>query len=244
MKRALYALMLLTLSTVPLNADKVVSDSTLGYSIYLPTDSWVRVIKNQTHHQFYDTAYIYESQISIVRHSYTSTDFPTPESWTRANFIAYKLCADYSFDPWGAILYYDTASTVRQGISWAIESYTTFFTLDTSLGAWAEYTRYTARNGYGWELYAIGDTADMMNNIGTYAGMIRLITLPGDTNAKVIHRSWTPATAGYLNGTKPGYSRVVFDPLGRVRSLAPNRAASPSGVFIRPDIHRVSPIVK
>jgi hypothetical protein len=104
MKRALYALMLLTLSTVPLNADKVVSDSTLGYSIYLPTDSWVRVIKNQTHHQFYDTAYIYESQISIVRHSYTSTDFPTPESWTRANFIAYKLCADYSFDPWGAIL--------------------------------------------------------------------------------------------------------------------------------------------
>ena len=245
MKRPFHALIMLSVMFIlPLHADKTIIDSTLGYSIYLPTDSWVRVIKSPTHHQFYDTAFAYNSQISIVRHEYAPTDFPTPESWTRANFIAYKLCIDYSFDPFGAILYYDTAATVRQGISWATESYSTFLTIDTSLGAWSEYTRFTARNGYGWELYAIGDTADMMKNIGSYAGIIRLITLPGDTNTKVIPRSWTSNTVSYLNDPKSEYTRVVFDPLGRTRSLPLHRTTVPSGISIRPGQQRLMVIVK
>jgi len=37
--------------------------------------------------------------------------------------------------------------------------------------------RFTESNSYGYELYAIGDTTDMKNNIGTYAGIIRMITI-------------------------------------------------------------------
>jgi hypothetical protein len=244
MKRILYGLIAFSLLTMPLNADKIISDPTLGYSVYLPTDTWVRAIKSATHHQFYDSALNYTSQISIVRHSYTSTDYPTTESWTRANFIAYKLCVEYSFDPWGAMLYYDTVSTVRQGISWATESYTTFVTLDTALGAWSEYTRFTARSGYGWELYAIGDTADMMNNIGVYAAIIKLITLPGDTNSKVVVRSQAPNQSVAATGMNSPHRRVTFDPLGRARSSIIGGTAKPSGVFIQPGLQRVKTFIK
>lgn len=241
MKRFFYALIVLSLLTVPLSADKIISDPTLGYSIYLPADSWVRVVKSATHHQFYDTTFTNKSQVSIVRHSYASADFPTPESWTRANFIAYKLCVEYSFNPFGAMLYYDTAATVRQGISWATESYAAFMTIDTGLGAWSEFTRYTARNGYGWELYAIGDTADMKKNIGLYAGIIRLITLPGDTGTDIVRRTGRSVSLEPVAATRSG---VVFDPMGRSRAIVSRRLAAPSGIFIRPEARRVAVIVK
>jgi hypothetical protein len=244
MKRILLALIVLSMGVAAPRANQIISDTALGYSIYLPTDSWVRVVKTVTHHQFYDTAFVYKSQISIVRHAYSPTDFPTPESWTRANFIAYKLCVEYSFDPFGAILYYDTASTVRQGISWATESYATFLTIDTTLGAWSEYTRYTARGAYGWEIYAIGDTADMMENIGVYAAILKIVTLPGDTNAKVVSRDASPASMSYTTSSTPGRQIVVFDPLGRRRSFISGRDGVPSGVLIQPLLQRANVIVK
>jgi hypothetical protein len=244
MKRTLYALIMLSATISSLHADKIITDPTLGYSIYLPTDSWIRVVKTADHHRFYDTTFTFGSQISIVRHSYVSADYPTPENWTRANFIAYKLCVDYSFDPWAAMLYYDTASTVRQGVSWATESYATFFALDTALGAWSEYTRFTARAGYAWELYAIGDTSDMMENIGTYAGIIQLITLPGDTNAKVILRPQPVSSSIGMTGSMLTRQNRYFDPLGRKYTPISGRDFHPAGAFIRPDLRRATIVVK
>jgi hypothetical protein len=244
MKRILLALIMLSTGIEVPHADQIISDSALGYSIYLPTDSWVRVVKTAAHHQFYDTAFVYKSQISIVRHAYSTSDFPTPESWTLANFIAYKFCVEYSFDPFGAMLYYDTASTVRQGISWATESYTMFFTIDTTLGAWSEYTRYTARDAYGWEIYAIGDTADMMENIGVYVAILKLVTLPGDTSVKIISQSRSPRYSRNAAGKILSSQRIVFDPLGRRRSFISGRDGVPSGVLIQPLLQRATIIVK
>jgi hypothetical protein len=244
MKRILLALIMLSTGIEVPHADQIISDSALGYSIYLPTDSWVRVVKTAAHHQFYDTAFVYKSQISIVRHAYSTSDFPTPESWTRANFIAYKLCVEFSFEPFGAMLYYDTMPTVRQGISWATESYTMFFTIDTTLGAWSEYTRYTARGAYGWEIYAIGDTADMMENIGVYVAILKLVTLPGDTNARIVSRDTSPVPISYTARSALGRQRIVFDPLGRRRSFISGRDGVPSGVLIQPLLQRATIIVK
>lgn len=244
MKRTLYALIMLSTASLLLHADQIITDQTLGYSIYLPADTWVRVIKSAEHHQFYDSACVYKSQVSIVRHAYASADFSTPESWTRANFIAYKLCIEYSFDPFGALLYYDTASTVRQGISWAAESYATFMTIDTTLGAWSEFTRFTARNGYGWELYAIGDTTDMMNNIGAYSAILKMITLPGDTNVKIVSRDASSTSVIYATRSPSGRQEVMVDPLGRARLSVSCRGAAPSGIFIRPHLRRLTLIVK
>ncbi|MBN1129680.1 MAG: hypothetical protein JXA71_11870 [Chitinispirillaceae bacterium] len=233
MKRISLSLTLLLTAIFVLNAENIITDPTLGYSIYLPGDSWTRVIRNANHHQFYDTTFTYESQVSIVRHPYSSDDFPTPESWTRANFIAYKLSIDYSFDPWAAMLYYDTASTVRQGTGWATESYSTFFSLDTFCGAWSEYTRFTARKDYGWELYAIGDTADMMKNIGTYAAILLMVQLPSDSNARVIPRHIAAGQALNRSAISSKTDRY-YDPLGRMIRVRRNRASMPAGLFIMP----------
>lgn len=61
MKGLLTSVISLSLFCVPLFADKIITDPTLGYSIYLPTDTWKRVIKSSTHHQFYDTSFAYKS---------------------------------------------------------------------------------------------------------------------------------------------------------------------------------------
>ncbi|MBN2035971.1 MAG: hypothetical protein JW768_04445 [Chitinispirillaceae bacterium] len=235
----------LIISTVILavKADTIVTDPTLGYSIYLPTDSWVRVVKSETHHQFYDTTYTFASQISIVRHAYSSSDYPTPESWTRANFIAYKLCVDYSIDPWGAMLFYDTASTVRQGTAWATECFTTFISLDTVCGAWSEYLRFTADKSHGWELYAIGDTTDMMTNIGSYAAILKMIQLPQDTSATIILRPHLPGnSAPACNGVLA--PRMVFDPLGRKHTAVFGRAFYNAGAFVDPGMKQIRIRVK
>lgn len=231
-----------TIAASSVMADKIITDATIGYSIYLPTDNWMRTIKTTDHHQFYDSTYSYKAQLSIVRHAYSTTDYANAKSWTRANFIAYKLCVEYSFNPFGAMLFYDTV-TATQGTLWATESYATFFTLDTAIGAWSEYTRYTANSTYGYELYALGDTADMRKNIGVYSALLKLVKLPGSTPVFVL----PPATGHHGTAAlKPkDANAVLFDPLGRrcggVSDRLPSRAA---GLYIWPSRQNASALVK
>jgi hypothetical protein len=236
MKSALFAVFFICTGIAVVHADKIITDSALGYSIYLPQDSWVRHVADSTHHQFYDSTGVYRSQISIIRHPRDPAVYPAPQDWTRANFIAYKLVVEYSVDPFGAMLYYDTASTVRQDSLWATESYATFFILDTTIGAWSEYTRFTANDRFGYELYAIGDTADMRKNIGIYAGLIQLIKLKKDASVRILrHPGAASDFRAPLHTAPSGYSRL-FDPLGRRLRMAPAGSASFSaGVYLRND---------
>jgi hypothetical protein len=233
MRRIVFFITLLATGILTAKAENIITDPTLGYSIYLPGDSWIRVVKNTNHHQFYDTSFTYQSQISIVRHSYSSTDYPTPESWTRANFIAYEFSIDYSFDPWASMLFSDTI-TVKQGTSWATESYSVFFSLDTACGAWSEYTRFTAGRGYGWELYAIGDTSDMMSNIATYAAILAMVQLPTDSNARILSRPIPAAHASKLAADANRFTDRYYDPLGRVFMVRSGHTHLPAGLFILP----------
>ena len=111
--------------------------------------------------------------------------YPTGEDWSRASFIAYMLVAEYAWDPWGAILYYDSSDLSKQQDFWAPETYAQYYTLDTALDAWAEYIRFPASDDYGYDLYAISDTTDLAVNIGFYAAIIQLITLE-DTTTEII----------------------------------------------------------
>lgn len=230
--------------TCVVHADKIISDATLGYSIYLPQDSWVRHIADSTHHQFYDSTGVYRSQISIVRHPRNPAIYPMPQDWTRANFIAYKLVVEYSVDPFGALVYYDTAATVRQDSLWATESYATFFILDTTIGAWSEYTRFTANEQYGYELYAIGDTTDMRKNIGIYAGLIQLIKLKKDASVSILQRPG--ATSDFRTPLHTAHSGapLLFDPLGRRIRMAPaGYVPSSAGVYLRNDGRTITRMV-
>ncbi|MBD3421626.1 MAG: hypothetical protein GF398_16035 [Chitinivibrionales bacterium] len=155
-------------------AQQSFTNSTLGYSAYLP-ENWQRSAANDSQDVFLDTSGAYPAYLSIVQHSYSNVDFPTGNDWTRANFIAYKMYIDYY--PYGTVLYFDSSSTLTQDGLWAAELFIRFFTDDTSNFTWDEYVRYTATNENGYELYAMGDTADMRTNLPVYGAILQSIDI-------------------------------------------------------------------
>jgi hypothetical protein len=214
------------------HADTTITDTELDYSIYLP-DNWVVEKVDGTRHHFLDTTGAYPALLSLVRYRRDPVDFPTSEEWTRAHFIAYTLTAEYSADPWGAVLYYDSTANCKQQELWAAEAYATYFTLDTALGSWAEYVRFTASGDYGYELYALSDTADLIANVGFYAGILQGIELPEESTGIVrgLHSvTATPAVAA----TRPG---CLYDPRGRLLRALPRSA--PRIVAVSPERTRV-----
>ena len=166
-------------------ADTTITNTALGFSAYLP-DNWIATQVNDTHAVFNDTTFTYRSQVVIKRHLRNVADFSQPTDWTRAHFIAYLLVVQYSWDPFGAVLYFDSTANCKQDSLWAPEAFSEFYTIDTILGSWDEYMRYTASGDYGYELYAIGDTADMKKNIGMYMAIIRYIHLNSQPSAVTV----------------------------------------------------------
>ncbi|MCU0608463.1 MAG: hypothetical protein MUF22_01685 [Chitinispirillaceae bacterium] len=211
------------------SADTIYTNTSIGYSVYMP-DHWVRKVVDSSTHRFYDSLAVYKSQLSIVRHGFSTTDYPKSTDWTRANFIAYKLCVQYSVDPFAAMRFYDTAQTVKQGTLWATESFSTFFSLDTTMGAWSEYVRFTASGTAGYELYALGDTADMRKNISTYAALLKMVKLPSETGTVVVmkHQSLRVSAIDKMLFQ----NTVVCDPLGRLRTNSRDAKALPAGMYV------------
>jgi hypothetical protein len=213
----------------PVAADTLIVHTGLEYRVYLP-DDWVLEEASDSQHYFFDTTGAFASWLSIVRYDRSAADFPAPEDWTRAYFIAYKLVAQYSVDPWGAVLYYDSSATSTQGALWAPEAYAMFFALDTAVGGWSEYTRFTASGAYGYELYALGDTADMLTNLATYAAILQGIDLPG-SDVAVEYRQ-RPVVPVARHGV-PGTSGHVFDARGRrVGHVTSALGALPGGAYV------------
>jgi hypothetical protein len=230
MKTSLYIVTCALLFTAPATfSDTLYSSTTLGYSIYLP-DHWVAMVKSDSQHCFYDTTNVYTSYLALIRYHRNAVDFATATQWTRANFIAYLMSAQYSFDPWGAVLYYDSLPTTKIGALWTPEAYTVFYSLDTTWGSWAEYQRFTASETFGYSLYAAGDTLDMQKNIGLYAAILATVEVPG---SKLITTT-RPRVSPVIPRIATTGPRMVFDPLGRKIAAASSAAAirMPAGVSI------------
>ena len=176
MKNIQTILLVIVACTILPSADTTTTNSSIGFTAYLPSN-WVAVQVSDSQAKLYDTTYSFRSQIMIKKHVRSSAEYPESLDWTRAHFIAYLLVTQYSYDPFGAVLYFDSSSNATQNKQWAPEAFSEFYTIDTETGSWNEYIRFTESNSYGYELYAIGDTADMKKNIGTYAAMIKMITI-------------------------------------------------------------------
>ncbi len=176
MKNIQTFLLMITALTVVTSADTTITNSSIGFTAYLPVN-WTAVQVSDSQVKLYDTTYTFRSPIMIKKHLRSSADYPSTLDWTRAHFIAYMLVTQFTYDPFGAVLYFDSSSNAKQNNQWAPEVFSEFYTIDTALGSWNEYVRYTESNSYGYELYAIGDTADMKKNIGTYAAIMEMITI-------------------------------------------------------------------
>ena len=219
-------------------ADTTITNSAIGISAYLP-DNWTASQASDTGIFFSDTTFTYRSQIVIKKYPINQADYPSATDWTRAHFIGYLLVVQYSFDPFGAVLYFDSSATCKQDSLWAPEAFSEFYTIDTVLGAWDEYIRFTESGSNGYEIYAIGDTADMKQNIGLYMAIIRFVHIDKKNNQataagrNLLCHSFTIAQAPVSSAT--------FDLLGKKRGL---HSVSANGIYYRPEFGRIQVKVK
>jgi hypothetical protein len=218
-----------------------VTSAGIGISAYLP-DNWIAVTEGDTAMTLSDTTYAYKSQITCRKHIINVADYPSAGSWTRSHFIAYLLVVQYSYDPFGAVLYFDSSAACRQDSLWAPEAFTEFYTLDTVLGAWNEYMQYTEAGSNGYEIYAIGDTADMKQNIGMYMAIISMMTIDGNTNKVAIANPARSAQRQVaFTVANGGVSPSVFDLLGKKRIV---KNGLFNGVYCRPGIGKIGLEIK
>jgi hypothetical protein len=192
-----------------LSADTTFVDKQLNFNMYLPAN-WVCYSQSDSQCLFQDTTYAYPAVLSLSRYAIDSAIYRTADEWTQAHFLGYRFSVQYSVDPAGVILYSNADTTVKQGSLPAAEAYSIFFSSDTAIGSWAEYVRFTAAGWYGYELYAVSDTADMSIHIGYYAALLQGIVIdPGDRiiSPRAFHR----AVAAAQN--RLSFAR--YDPLGR-----------------------------
>jgi hypothetical protein len=169
--------------------------------------------------------------ISLIRHQIPATDFPNTGDWTRAHFVAYKMGVEHNYDPFGVVLYYDSTGESNQGSLWAPEIYCQFYSTDTTLSNWAEYTRYAESGDNGYELYALGDTTDMAANVGLYAILIRMIELPEAQTS--IAMPETRTTVGRFRAQQR--PTLVVDPLGRRADVVQGGRFRAPRLYISPD---------
>jgi hypothetical protein len=151
----------------------VVSDSNLGYSITLPSN-WSQLKSKPAQHYFRDSTRAYKGQISILKYEIDKSSYPTPESWTQAQFIAYKLSIETSSYPFGAVAFYDSTAKAVLGKYWAPEAFSVLYPADGD-PTYCEFIRYCAVENVGYEIYAIGDSTDMMKNVDFYASIIATV---------------------------------------------------------------------
>jgi hypothetical protein len=191
----------------------VVSDSNLGYSITLPAN-WSQLKSKPSQHYFRDSTKAYRSQISIVKYDLDKSDYPTPESWSQAHFIAYKLSVETSTFPFGAIAFYDSTAKAVLGTHWAPEAFSVLYPADGD-PTYCEFIRYCAVGNVGYEIYAIGDSTDMVKNVDYYASIIATL----EFTAPVLSIAPKPLEAGlspFVEADAPG-----FDLLGRLSPKNP-----------------------
>ena len=193
-------------------ADTVVSNAKVGFTAYLPAN-WICTQTSDSTAVFNDTSLTYRSQVAIKKYKRNKADYPLPNDWTRAHFIAYLLVTQYSYDPFGAVLYFDSTATCKQDSFWATEAFSEFYTIDTSIGAWDEFIRYTAAGDYGYSLYAIGDTADMKKNVGTYAAIIQSIKLSVQQSTVIVKS--VPVQKNHVKLANAELKNCVFDLSGK-----------------------------
>ncbi len=186
----------------------VVSDSALGYSITLPSH-WSQIKSKPAQHYFRDSTRAYKSQISILKYDIDKASYPTPESWTQAQFIAYMLSVETSTYPFGAIAFYDSTSKAELAAHWAPEAFSVLYPADGD-PTYCEFIRYCAVGNVGYEIYAIGDSTDMIKNVDYYASIIATLAF----TPPILSLSPMRSEGGLPARLEPG--DPAFDLLGRL----------------------------
>lgn len=164
-------------------ADTTSVDSNLLFKANLP-QSWILFDISDSSAMIVSLDTKYKANLYITRYKLNDTLAQNPRDWTENYFIAYKLFVENSSEPYGDLLWYDsTTSAAVQSVDpsdseWAPWLFAQFESIDTSgIVVWGEYERFTAHGKFGYEMYAMSDTADMKTNYSQYASILQSIKL-------------------------------------------------------------------
>lgn len=210
------------LSFQSLSESLLISDPSFAYRGYLPS-GWIKIIENDSTQKMFDSSAngIFSAICYITKYS---LDGETPQDWTRSFFIAQKMLYDFSAYYFSSIMYYDSSSNARHQSCWAPELYARCYSSDTFDLAWDEYVYYTAINGYGYEFFVIGDTAEMDKNVDLYRDFLHgLIISNGSskssnyllsnlrTNPQIqLSPSFSPSFGYYFSTVGVGVDKISF----------------------------------
>lgn len=211
----------------------VVSDSALGYSLTLPSN-WSQLKSKPAQHYFRDSTRAYKSQISILKYDIDKAAYPTPESWTQAQFIAYMLSVETSSYPFGAVAFYDSTAKAALGAHWAPEAFSVLYPSDGD-PTYCEFIRYCAVGNVGYEIYAIGDSTDMIKYVDFYASIIASLAF----TTPVLSISPPRPESGPSIRSESG--SATFDPLGRWRPESHRHGGKERTTQRHYRLYRVSP---
>ncbi len=215
----------LVLSFQSLCENYLISDPSFAYRGYLPS-GWIKIVENDSTQKMFDSSA--NGNFSAVCYiTKYSLDGETPQDWTRSFFIAQKMLYDFSAYYFSSIMYYDSSSNAKHQSSWAPEIYTRCYSSDTFDLAWDEYVYYTAINGYGYEFFVIGDTAEMDKNVDLYRDFLHgLILSNGSSKSsnyllsdlRIIPQiqlspSFSPSFGYYISTVGIGIDKISFTPV-------------------------------
>ena len=194
-----------------------VANPEIGYSLSLPVH-WGQIKAKPVQDYFRDSTRTYRSQISIVKYAINKADYPTPQTWSQAQFIAYKVSVETSVFPYGVVTYYDSTQAAKIGTVWAPEAMSILYPADGD-PTYVEYIRYCAIGDFGYEIYAIGDSTDMVKNVDYYAGIMATLKFT------------TPVAGIPVHPRHPDALRNAagYDATGRMRIRKGESPARPGG---------------
>lgn len=203
---SIYISLVLILMQSIVIAEKTHSNAKAGYSIQLP-DNWYPFSASDSQDVFYDLNSEGKTYLSVAWHKIDQS--VTESDWTKFHFLMYLTVTEEWENPWGTILALDSSQSSLVAGLWAPQAFVQFTSVDSVTENWSEYIIFTAKNHYGYELYATGDTTDVLANSALYSQIFHSATFftPSPILKRVLIRN---------HSTQPvKYDKMIFDLFGR-----------------------------
>jgi hypothetical protein len=161
--------MFFLLIALPMRAENTVFvDAAFPYRIVC-VSGWVQELKNDSMLLLKNSAAGKKTRLQLQKYSVDTGYDINNKDWSRLRFAINKELALAV----GKLIFVDTSASKKLGNLRAFEIFAFFSQItDRDTMWWAEYSRWTDRNGFGYLASIIGDTTDMKTNYSSYKALL------------------------------------------------------------------------
>ncbi len=170
-------------AALPLYAESCVFlDNAFPYRIVCQPE-WVEALKNDSLLVLNNTSPGKKTRFQLKKYLIDSTYNPDNMEWSRLNYAVNKELAT----TFGKLVFVDTGAAKKLGDYRAFEMFAFFSDSNkTQTTWWAEYSRWTEHDGYGFLVSIVGDTIDIKQNYMTYKSLFDSMSVTR-MNTPIVH---------------------------------------------------------